>query len=1143
MALLELSMVTSAIVEMGTEAIIKKLGRQEAIIRTLKHLKLHKEPSVDDFEAIYAYALVEYGIFKPEPILNFFRNMFIRKAFKQAFYENDLTILEKEAEGIIDWNQETGQLGSIDYDPRREFASFTAAFHQIVARTRTPAEVKRDQTLDDIHQKTSDILEKLSDLDTLIDIRSELTHIFQEYSQSSSVEIERKIGKYPLPASPKSSKNLIRWLHLSDFHIGKDGYGQRQLMKYILNHIGTRVDKGHTLDMVFVTGDIANNGYSKQYEIFYEDFFLPLLDCLEPRNQENVFIIPGNHDVNRTEVRAVQSYDVLLRVPEFLEPTEEGLFQRQVIFPRFQAYVENDMTHLGDDHWLFSPLGTYQKIISIKDKNIGILGINTAWLSYSDGDRHELSAGKGMLEDGLETLQNCELKIVLGHHPLDWFLDTDLEPIRAILGRHNALYLHGHMHKVHSRYEEGGGYPFLTLQSGACFQARENDDWINRFLWCELDLQAGEISVEPLQWSRAHQSWVLDGLAFPAHYRRNDRWVLSLPKPTPVKSASISNPVSHFGSLEIPDGWAIVDSEYLQARNVGLSHDQALSFFDGRSPIWREALAPQIPRREIVRNLVDDLETARQEGDLRVTLLVGASGEGKTTALLQTVSDLVRNSSDWHILYRFDSNAQLPAELLSRLPDSGTWLVVSDDAEVIARRVFDTVKALRLSGRLNVQFLLCCRDTDWRAEKADTFAWTEYITFVEKRLSGLSSEDAQKVVTAWSAYGRDGLKELADFELGDAAKKLTQAAKLESAHNHKGSFFGAVLNLRWGKGLKNRIEDLLRKLDKRPLNSGHTLKDAFAYIVAMHAEDIPILSKVVLAAVLEIDFSDLKRLVLGPLGNEAVITTTGRYVFSRHRAIAQVALQILSDVFNVETEQLYINLVQSTIKKFVERTTYIPNIGKWNYLGSHFFDKGDQELGIRLTHAALDVKPTDTYFIVKLAQLYRATEQPKQSVQLFHSSPKPRENIRPYYHEWGLDEGEVGHYALGLWLIAFALSDQAERRPPDVERTKLSLAGLALAGAELFEQFSLPVFIEVCGAASQLGFRLKKLDSKTFSWLQKNQNRAKDAGVQDVSPQIALDRLQAGVTAAWAQRESELPNWILLENELTFRGLSRLLRI
>ena len=46
-----------------------------------------------------------------------------------------------------------------------------------------------------------------------------------------------------------------------------------------------------------------------------------------------------------------------------------------------------------------------------------------------------------------------------------------------------------------------------------------------------------------------------------------------------------------------------------------------------------------------------------------------------------------------------------------------------------------------------------------------------------------------------------------------------------------------------------------------------------------------------------------------------------------------------------------------------------------------------------------------------------------------------------------------------------------------------------------------------------------------------------------VEPKIALERFVAGVIAAWAQREGELPNWITSGEKLTFNGITRLLRI
>ena len=120
MAIIDLAQVVEIIVGMTTESIARNLDRNETVVRILKSVNADRLPASDDFDTIYVHALVQYGVFKPEPILNFFRNEYIRDAFRQAFYEGKPEILDKEAESIVQWNEETGAFGHIDYDPRRE---------------------------------------------------------------------------------------------------------------------------------------------------------------------------------------------------------------------------------------------------------------------------------------------------------------------------------------------------------------------------------------------------------------------------------------------------------------------------------------------------------------------------------------------------------------------------------------------------------------------------------------------------------------------------------------------------------------------------------------------------------------------------------------------------------------------------------------------------------------------------------------------------------------------------------------------------------------------------------------------------------------------------------------------------------------
>jgi hypothetical protein len=160
-----LSTIVGKIVSIGTEAIRAKLNQEEAVIRALKTLGIGINPE-NNFDSIYMHALVNYGIFKPEAILNFFRNDHIREAFRQSYYTGDPGILIKEAEGIIDWNRETNLLGRIDYDPRLEFKEFTGIFDEIVARLRTPAEAKRDIMISEIIKQVTEIKQGIKPAET-----------------------------------------------------------------------------------------------------------------------------------------------------------------------------------------------------------------------------------------------------------------------------------------------------------------------------------------------------------------------------------------------------------------------------------------------------------------------------------------------------------------------------------------------------------------------------------------------------------------------------------------------------------------------------------------------------------------------------------------------------------------------------------------------------------------------------------------------------------------------------------------------------------------------------------------------------------------------------------------------------------------
>ncbi len=282
----------------------------------------------------------------------------------------------------------------------------------------------------------------------------------------------------------------ITWLHVSDFHVGMDGYAQRKLFTEITTYVSAEVRSGYHFDFVFLTGDIANRGTPQEYDSFLEEFLIPLLDSLGPSWNGHIYGVPGNHDVERDRNPHFTPADILRNPKSLFDPTAGGLSQRQQLLPRFLSYIEGDNTN--SPRWLDREAGAFDVEHEIKGHRVAIIGINTSWLSKDDADRHCLTPGSNILEDALRRHPSVRLKIVLGHHPIDWFSDIDAGHIRTILARHHAIYLHGHLHENDAHYEDGGGQnSFLGLRCGSAFQGRPDDipKWVNGFQRVEVDIK------------------------------------------------------------------------------------------------------------------------------------------------------------------------------------------------------------------------------------------------------------------------------------------------------------------------------------------------------------------------------------------------------------------------------------------------------------------------------------------------------------------------------------------------------------------------------------------------------------------------------------------------------------------------------
>jgi hypothetical protein len=167
-----------------------------------------------------------------------------------------------------------------------------------------------------------------------------------------------------------------------------------------------------------------------------------------------------------------------------MDPTTDGLEIRNDLAPRFAAFQSGDLSLLGDTTWLATTSGTARQELDLHGTRIAVVSINTAWLAQGGGDRHEMTPGLAMVEQALDDLDDANLILLLGHHPIDWWRDADVQSLTSLFARLPLVYCHGHMHRSQARHEWAANTGFLSLQAGAAFQERDNEQWVNGFLEC-----------------------------------------------------------------------------------------------------------------------------------------------------------------------------------------------------------------------------------------------------------------------------------------------------------------------------------------------------------------------------------------------------------------------------------------------------------------------------------------------------------------------------------------------------------------------------------------------------------------------------------------------------------------------------------
>lgn len=240
--------------------------------------------------------------------------------------------------------------------------------------------------------------------------------------------------------------SIIRWLHISDLHFNSKNAITNELRDMLPKFLSK---KNFQCDYVFCTGDLrtANatpNDFTDEMATFLKEVCASVGTTVD-----KLFIVPGNHDVDRNwpgRDKAVRhvcfhrsgSYD-----PEYGEIDKvdlETIHDGQTQFRSFltKLYPEDRLTYYND------PLEPH---FNIETPDFNVLHLDSTLTYTQDQEAMDLVVGTLCLQNALQKLNPKKPTILLTHYPITSLLQDERKQISEMLYRRGVrLWLAGHEH-------------------------------------------------------------------------------------------------------------------------------------------------------------------------------------------------------------------------------------------------------------------------------------------------------------------------------------------------------------------------------------------------------------------------------------------------------------------------------------------------------------------------------------------------------------------------------------------------------------------------------------------------------------------------------------------------------------------------
>lgn len=271
----------------------------------------------------------------------------------------------------------------------------------------------------------------------------------------------------------------LTFVHLSDIHFGQEKGGRVIVHDDVRERLLDDIDEvvrglsSRAISGVIVTGDLAYSGAPEEYEKAGK--WLDRLAALAGCPVTAVQIVPGNHDIYRKNICKSSAW-MLDEIASKGESALEGFLEeeqdREVLYGRLRPYRKFAE---GYDCPLDGGGGIAgEKRFEISDgRFLRFIGLNSALCCGTKDAPGKLLLGA---RQWVLPRSKGEELVVLCHHPLHWFRDSD-DALRYVRSR-ARVFISGHEHNPRLEVVPvEAGCDLLTIEAGATTPPEETSTY------------------------------------------------------------------------------------------------------------------------------------------------------------------------------------------------------------------------------------------------------------------------------------------------------------------------------------------------------------------------------------------------------------------------------------------------------------------------------------------------------------------------------------------------------------------------------------------------------------------------------------------------------------------------------------------